>query len=277
MKVRYPNFNFSTIRPHWAKNHEFAQSHNAGSMVPAHIEPYLIRVMHKAKAALDPRHEELHKAIAIFIKQEAQHCKQHAAFNQRMCEAGYDKFAEYEKAFAADLAHFLADKSLRFNCAYSEGFEAIGSATAHIMLENYEDFFEGAAPEVVDLWKWHLAEEFEHRTVAFDVYMTLFGDSFWNRYVYRLYGFFYAIVHLHSHTSRLQAYLLAEDREHMSPAEAKQSKARERESQKRFVLGALRGVVAVLSPSYNPAGKTAPRQLAEYLRRFEPQEMAAAS
>jgi len=277
MKVRYPKMDFSKIHPHWARNHEFAQVNNANSMIPAHIEPYLIRVMQKAKAALDPKHEALHKQLAIFIKQEAQHCKLHSAFNQRMYDAGYDQYIEHEKAYAADYARFLAEKSLKFNCAYSEGFEALGSASARAFFEEFDDLFEGADAEAADLWKWHIAEEFEHRTVAFDVYMTLFGKGFWNRYIYRLYGLFYAAFHLRSHGARLAAYLLAKDRENMSPEEIKQSKEREREFKKRFGRTARDGLLEALSPFYNPAKKRVPRGLEDYLKRFEPQGQAAAS
>src|SRR3546814_14746540 len=82
MQVRFPKWDFSTVRAHWAPNHEFAQMQNAASTVPAYIEPYLVKVMLKAQAALPAAHEKLHRELAIFIKQEMQHCKQHIAFNK---------------------------------------------------------------------------------------------------------------------------------------------------------------------------------------------------
>jgi uncharacterized protein len=153
----------------------------------------------------------------------------------------------------------------------------MGSALAALHLEEYAAFYEGADPQVLDLWKWHLAEEFEHRTVAYDMYMALFGDNFWDRYIYRLYGFFYAAGHIHSNVVRLTEYLLEKDREGMTPAQIAQSKARLREFHRRQFRASLRGMFAVLSPFYNPARKQAPRELEALLKRFEPQDAAAAT
>ena len=50
MKVRRLKIDYSTIKPHWAPNIEFAQHENAGGLTPAHVEPYLIKVMNQAKA-----------------------------------------------------------------------------------------------------------------------------------------------------------------------------------------------------------------------------------
>lgn len=46
------------------------------------------------------------------------------------------------------------------------------------------------------MWRWHLAEEFEHRTVCSDVYYELSGLNPVAAYFYRVYGYFYAIAHL---------------------------------------------------------------------------------
>src|SRR5205814_324582 len=97
MQVRTPNWDFSKVRAHWAQDHEFAQIQNAASTIPAYIEPYLVKVMVKAKAALDPKNERLHRELGIFIKQEMQHCKQHLRFNQALREAGYHEILPIEK------------------------------------------------------------------------------------------------------------------------------------------------------------------------------------
>src|SRR3546814_8088639 len=55
MQVRFPKWGFSTVRAHWAPNHEFAQMQNAASTVPAYIEPYLVKVMLKAQARSEER------------------------------------------------------------------------------------------------------------------------------------------------------------------------------------------------------------------------------
>ena len=71
MKVRRLKIDYSTIKPHWAPNIEFAQHENASGLTPEHVEPYLIKVMNQAKAQLPPELTRLHQDIAIFIKQES--------------------------------------------------------------------------------------------------------------------------------------------------------------------------------------------------------------
>jgi predicted metal-dependent hydrolase len=268
MKVRYPALDFSKIRPHWAPHAEFAQMYNANSMVPAHIEPYLIKVMIQAKAALHPKHKKLHEELTIFIKQEAQHTKQHKAFNEVMYDAGYDVYLEHEKAYAADYDRFLAEKSLRFNCAYSEGFEAIGSNGAPLMFEQYDQYLEGADPNAVALWKWHLAEEFEHRTVAFDVYHTLFGRGPL-AYFYRIYGYYYAVKHIRGHTNALFRALIKQDRASMSPKEVERSRERVKAMKKHLAKVMMPSALAVFSPFYNPRRHRKPKGLDAYLKIFE--------
>jgi len=51
-----------------------------------------------------------------------------------------------------------------------------------------------------------MAEEFEHRDVCYRVYKALFGNSFYNRYFYRLYGVFAVIRHLNGWGARVTAY-----------------------------------------------------------------------
>lgn len=265
MQVRFPKFDFSKVRPHWAPDLEFAQTYNAGSTVPAHIEPFLVKVMVKARGLLPPERTELHKDLDIFIKQEMQHCKMHLAFNKRLREEGYEGMAEIEKDYAADYDDYLMNRSLRFNLAYCEGFEAMSAIAVTAFFEDFEPFLKGADPEAVDLWRWHLAEEYEHRTVAHDVYHALSGMNPVFTYFYRIYGFFYAVRHIRAHTNRVSEYLLEKDRAGMSAAEVERSKARQVEVQKALGRSAKRHLLAILSPFYRPESRPMPRGLDRYL------------
>ncbi len=267
MKVRIPKVDFSTVPVHWAPNPEFAQSYNAFSTVPAHIEPFLVKVMIAARKVLDPKHETLHKEMDIFIKQEVQHCKLHQAFNQHLVNSGYEMMLPIEAPYKADYDRFLKERSLRFNIAYSEGFESMGCAAAQVFFEDLGEFLEGADPRAADLWRWHLAEEFEHREVCFKLYKALYGNGFF-AWLYRLYGFVYAVKHIGGHTRRLAEAMIAKDRVHMNEAEKQASEERLAAYQKKIKKSSLKRLLQVLSPFYNPARRVPSPGMAELLARY---------
>ncbi|MBC7548061.1 MAG: metal-dependent hydrolase [Polaromonas sp.] len=43
----------------------------------------------------------------------------------------------------------------------------------------YASWFDAAEPLLQTLWRWHAAEESEHRAVAFDLYTALNGSYAW--------------------------------------------------------------------------------------------------
>jgi predicted metal-dependent hydrolase len=267
MKVRMPKMDFSKVPVHWAPNPEFAQSYNAFSTVPAHIEPYLIKVMVAARDKVDPKYAELRTAMEIFIKQEVQHCKLHLNFNKHLVQSGYVEMLPIEAEYKADYERFLRTRSLRFNIAYSEGFESMGCAAAQVFFEDLDQFLDGADQLAADLWRWHLAEEFEHREVCYQVYKTLYGNGIYS-YLYRVYGFITAIRHIGGHTKRLAAVMIAKDRQGMTPEQLKASEQRLAHYQKTVKKASLKRLVQVLSPFYDPARRVASPGMAELLARY---------
>ena len=280
MKVRFPKFDFANIRAHWAPNQEFAQRANAASLIPAYIEPYLLKVMIKAKPMIDPGKTRLVEELDIFIKQEMQHCKQHIAFNKRMHELGYDWLKPIERDFEATYADFFKNKSMRFNLAYCEGFESLSATACQLYFEDYNELLEEADPEPTNMWRWHLAEEFEHRTVCSDVYHELSGLNPVFAYFYRIYGYFYAINHLARFTVMVANKLLEYDRARMTPAEVADSIARDKIARKIMGHHFLSYFFKICSPFYDPAKRPEPRGYRAYLDQFEatyakPQAVAA--
>jgi carnitine-CoA ligase len=108
--------------------------------------------MMAARKVLDPKHETLHGEMAIFIKQEVQHCKLHQAFNKHLVDAGYVEMLPIEAEYKADYERFLKERSLRFNIVYAEGFELMGCAAAQVFFEDLDEFLDGADPRAADLW-----------------------------------------------------------------------------------------------------------------------------
>jgi predicted metal-dependent hydrolase len=269
MKARFPKFDFSGIRAHWTSNPEFAQYMNAASLIPAYIEPYLLKVMRQARERIDPAKTQLINDVDIFIKQEMQHCRQHLNFNKRLHQLGYDWLKPIEADYDATYTYFLAKKSLRFNLAYSEGFESLSATACLAFFENYNEILEGADDEPTAMWRWHLAEEFEHRTVCSDVYHELSGLNLVFTYFYRVYGYLYAIIHLGRFQTMVAKKLVAHDRAKMTPEELKASITREKYAKKLIGRGFLRTFLQIASPFYNPANRREPAGYRAYLESFE--------
>lgn len=271
MQVRRPSFDISGLEPHWAPNIELAQAINANGLVPAYIEPFLIKVFNRAKRLLDPeRDRELLADIDWFNRQEAEHYRLHRAFNARIRAAGYEGMRHYEEAYAADYERFFAAKSLRWLLAYCEGFEATGSIVAAAWVDGRVDaHLAGAAQETMELWRWHLAEEYEHRTVAFRLYHRLYGRPRIFAWLFRAAMFVFTARHIQRHISALRGYLLSRDREGMSPAELEASRRREKEAVLIPQGGSRLAFLRVLLPGYDPARIPPPNRLDEVLSAYQ--------
>ena len=266
---RRPFFKFENADIHWAPNIEFAQIMNASSTGFPYLEPFLNKLMRRASPHLDHR-PDLQKDIENFVAQEGNHYRIHKKFNKKLLEK-YPGVAALEEQLEKDYQEFLEKKSLRFNAAYVEGFESLGPPYAtfwYDVCEKYITDIDGANEEVVLLWKWHLAEEYEHRTVAYDVYKELFGKDIVG-YFYRIFGFVYAFRHLTSYGDRVAKHLLKQDRQGMTKQEIKASKKRERTIAWEYFVYNFPKLIAVFSPFYTPHHKPEPKGAREILKRFE--------
>lgn len=152
----------------------------AFSLTMPYLEPYLIRMMLKAKEKVSD--EKLLEDMSLFSQQEGNHFRNHARINE-IVRGKFDadtaaRLLAIEHELKADYAHFLNDKTLGYNLAYAEGFEAMTCAVALGAAQR------GRPPKgfISDGWRelldWHGLEEIEHRTVAFDVYQHVVGSYF---------------------------------------------------------------------------------------------------
>jgi uncharacterized protein len=271
LKVRAPHFDFSDLDPRWApENPEAAQGVNASGMVPAYIEPFLIKVVNRAKALLDPVEDaDLIAAIDWFNKQEGQHYKMHRAQIKWIRDKGYEGMAEYEAAYERDYERFLAEKSLQWLLAYCDGFEATGALVSPLWVDGAIDasLGAGADPRPRELWRWHLAEEYEHRMVVFDLYKRLYGKPKLRAWLYRVYGFVWGTAHIQKNVNALRKYLVKKDRESMSAEEIEQSKLREKKAESMKMKAALK-LLPVFSPFYTPAKAPRPKNFDAVLDRY---------
>lgn len=183
---------------------EFSHVVNAASLGMPYLEPYLIETMRKAKERItDP---ELLKDVDLYIGQESTHFRQHQQWNKRLTDLGYASVPKMEAILKSDYEAFARTRSFAFNVAYAEGFEAMALTIGHMLVEEREHLFAGADPTVASLVLWHFVEEIEHKTVTYDVFKALDG-----RYAWRIYGMFYAMIHIMARTRQGYRAMLIED------------------------------------------------------------------
>lgn len=260
MKVRHPTFDFSGMTARWTPHREFAHHFNSVGIIPSAIEPFLIKVMRRAKAELDPVADAaLIADIDIFNRQEGQHYKTHDAFNKMVADDGYPELLDYDNRLKDEYTEMLRTKSIEWLLGYCEAFESLAASGAHIWVDGvWGDYLDGADPRVVELWRWHLAEEYEHRTVVHRTYHRLCAGTAEEVYAKRIELFNFCTTHMFSHTTALRTYLLGVDRATMSETEWADCERRVAEVDARNAANQA-GVAAVLEPTWDPASLPPPR------------------
>lgn len=225
-----------------------------------YVEPWAIRTMTQAKRFVtDPA---LLEQIALFNGQEGQHARLHGRFNKAVRES-CPALQALEEELAQDFQRFTTTRSLKWNLAYAEGFEAFTGTLASFLLE--EQTLRDAQPAVRDLFEWHIVEELEHRCVAFDVYEHLYGG-----YAYRLAVGLYAQWHLARFVLRAARAMLEHDRAHGRDHGGKAaSRARLRPFLRRARRRLLPKLLGTKSPWYTPHRVGMPAGAEAVLQRLE--------
>jgi predicted metal-dependent hydrolase len=247
MKARLPKIDFSNADAHWMPAAPaMAHQLNGASLVLPYLEPYLIKVLKVARPRIAEVAPDLLENLDIFNRQEANHFKVHAAYN-RVMRQQYPGLDAFEAEIRADFQRFGSEMPLAWNLAYSEGFESAGVIQSEFFLHEIDDLLETADPAVTELWRWHLAEEFEHRNVVHDVLKALYPG-----WLARLKGFRFCGQHLFGFTSRVREHMLAVDRERGRLQENSASLRAARTialRERRFQLPRL---AKILTPWYSP-------------------------
>jgi len=171
---------------------EFACAANSVSLMMPYVEPY---VAQSVRAAIDRIDDPLLRARAQgYVRQELAHHAQHRRFNQLVAAQcrGVDRIERWMRIAYRRLA---ARKDLGSHLAFAAGSEAFAYAAARWTAEHRREVLGTAEPAIAELFVWHLAEEVEHKTVAFDVFQAVDGSR--RRYVW---GVFLSFVLLASFT-----------------------------------------------------------------------------
>jgi predicted metal-dependent hydrolase len=116
-----------------------------------------------------------------FVGQEATHRRIHALFNGQLENQGFDNALERR---ATRRLQRYAHLETRIHVGSTAATEHLTAIFADWMLRHPEAL-EGAEPRLQTLWLWHSAEEFEHRSTAFDIYKAMNGNHHWRVRIFR--------------------------------------------------------------------------------------------
>jgi len=116
--------------------------------------------------------KRLLKDIDLFCKQEAMHIREHKKYNKLLCDLrGYDQ-EKLEKKYQG----LFANEDKLGKLATTVGMEHL-TALLGVQVAYTNNLIKDKTNPVAKLWEWHAKEEVEHKSVAFDVYNQVSGDS----------------------------------------------------------------------------------------------------
>lgn len=170
---------------HWHGGDAFrSHYYNALSMSFPVGEQYFIDAVRAGLALLpEDSHPELRPAIQGFIGQEATHRHIHGLYNARLERQGLVNHWQHWAGWRIRHSKWMHPLNhLAVTAAYEHCTAVFADGTLR-----YPGWFDEAEPKMRLLWRWHAAEETEHRAVAFDLYAALGGGylrrASWYAYV----------------------------------------------------------------------------------------------
>lgn len=235
-----------------------AAAANAVSLLMPHAEPYVVASVRGAVGHLQITDPDLAADAHAYAVQEAQHHGQHRQLNVRLV-AEYPKLRRIERALRWVFAR-LRRRSGRFGLAFAAGFETIAFVAAR-WIDDHQSLLRDADPTASTLFLWHLAEEVEHKEVAFDVYQAAGGGRL--RYAWAT---VVAAVILASTTLAGTWTIMAADRRFFSPV----AHARLIRWSLSFIFAAVPVAVVSALPGHHPADLADPPGLAHWLDHLDP-------
>jgi predicted metal-dependent hydrolase len=243
----------------WAGGDAFRSAlFNALSMSFPVGEQFFIDSLRAGVAALPPAQRDAFAAeLRGFVGQEATHRHVHARFNAILAKHGQVNTVE---ARAGRRMAAAAQLDVRNRVAATAATEHLTAVFAAWTLRHPE-VFDGAEPRLRRLWEWHAAEESEHRSTAFDVYVALGGNPAWRVRIFR-----YVTSTFVLDIGRQTLRNLWHDRALLRPS-TWTSAARLLFGRDGFVRGNVAAWRAYLSPGFHPSqhgGDAGLRWLAEH-------------
>jgi predicted metal-dependent hydrolase len=126
----------------------------------------------------------------LFCQQEAQHSRQHLA-HMKVLSAHYPGLDQVRRDVTASYVQLFERESMAFHLSYAATVELWFGPLASFIITHRDPLFKGGDPTIASFLLWHLAEEFEHRNAAIDVYTDVVGS-----HAYRLKSLLKVAKHL---------------------------------------------------------------------------------
>lgn len=193
----------SELDRHWLNNSPF-KTHffNSLTLLFPQGEQLAIRVFKgKLNQIQDPK---LKSDVIAFISQEGQHALAHNECWSLLRQQGYqlDTFSRILEVFIPKKQRF----SPEFYISTVAGFEHFTDCLSEFVLRS--DYLANADPQLKNLFEWHFAEELEHKTVAYDVFLRTSGS-----YLLRILGLINAHLLILGAVSLGLVILLSQDKQ----------------------------------------------------------------
>ena len=229
------------IDPVWNPGRtEWSHMVNGASLAMPYLEPFLIKTVTEAlKQVSDPA---LKADVHAFIGQEGVHFQSHRRYNE-ILKRSYPELAGVEGEMEADYRRFQK-RSLQWRLAYAAGFETMTMGITEWLIRRRHTLFAGSDSAIASLVLWHLVEEAEHKTVAWDLYNHLYGD--WRG---RTWGLLCGATHVALASRKGYVAMLKRDGLWRNP----RSRLRLWAMVARFLLHASPAMLRSLIPGYHPS------------------------
>ncbi|MFZ1164839.1 metal-dependent hydrolase [Mycobacterium sp.] len=181
---RKARFDWSATPLHWVPGDPFSTHllNVMHLMLPA-AERWFIQVLNEAEPLIDDA--ELKAATKLFMQQESWHAWAHQMVLKHLAEQAIDTTPYTDRLHSwlsklgkqhPEWPKVLQRLSLYRRLAVVSALEPFNTALGEWLIQNRGLDYAGADPTMLDLLRWHGAEEIEHRSLVFNVYQYICGN-----------------------------------------------------------------------------------------------------
>ena len=173
---RRPDFgDFEGLPKYWvAGNPPASFAVGLFSLVIPEGEKFFIRSVNALRDRIeDPA---LLEDVKNFAKQEGAHTRAHIVFNGALANHGFDvdDATRATKRFFVFIEKWFTKRAALAVTVFAEHLTALGAEIEF----RFPELRRGVEPRASEFWRWHAAEELEHKAVAFDVLRAAGGGYF---------------------------------------------------------------------------------------------------